>query len=105
MADIVALLGASDKFDKRIFQLSPVFGRGTTAFVSDDFPDGRRFRILAAIYDHSRKCLAHAADTLLSRLWVARQLDMLIAKRGRPELIVSDNGTELATMATPARSQ
>src|SRR5437588_7906751 len=68
-------------------------------FVSDQFVCGRRFRILA-IYDVcTRECLAVVADTSLSGKRVARELDLLIAWRGRPRMIVSDNGTELTSNA------
>jgi putative transposase len=68
-------------------------------FVSDQFVCGRRFRILA-IYDVcTRECLATVADTSLSGKRVARELDLLIAWRGRPRMIVSDNGTELTSNA------
>ncbi|MCC6718914.1 MAG: transposase family protein [Acetobacteraceae bacterium] len=36
---------------------------------------------------------------------VARELDALIARRGRPLTVVSDNGTELTSMATLTRLQ
>jgi putative transposase len=39
------------------------------------------------------------ADTSLSGLRVARQLDHLIAERGRPKMIVSDNDSELTSNA------
>jgi len=68
-------------------------------FVSDQFVCGRRFRILA-IYDVcTRECLAVVPDTSLSGKRVARELDLLIAWRGRPRMIVSDNGTELTSNA------
>jgi len=68
-------------------------------FVSDQFVCGRRFRILA-IYDVcTRECLAVIPDTSLSGKRVARELDLLIAWRGRPRMIVSDNGTELTSNA------
>jgi putative transposase len=60
---------------------------------------GRRFRILAVFDDCTRECLAAIADTSLSGLRVARELDLLIARRGRPKSIVSDNGTELTSNA------
>jgi putative transposase len=68
-------------------------------FVSDAFSDGRRFRILAVVDDYSRECLALVADTSLSGMRVTRVLDQLIATRGQPKTIVSDNGTELTSMA------
>ena len=74
--------------------------RWSLDFVSDAFTDGRRFRILAVIDDYSRECLALVADTSLSGGRVARELSAIIARRGtKPKTIVSDNGTELTSMA------
>ena len=73
--------------------------RWSLDFVSDAFTDGRRFRILAVVDDFSRECLALIADTSLSGLRIVRELDAIIARRGRPDTIVSDNGTELTSMA------
>ena len=73
--------------------------RWSLDFLSDAFADGRRFRILAIIDDFTRECLAPVPDTSLSGLRVARELDTLIASRGRPVLCVSDNRTELTGMA------
>ena len=39
------------------------------------------------------------ADTSLSGARVAREFDLLIAARGKPKMIVSDNGTELTSTA------
>lgn len=73
--------------------------RGSLDFVSAAFTDGRRFRVLAVVDDYSRECLAPAADTSLSGLRVTRELDALIHRCGWPVTIVSDNGTELTSMA------
>jgi putative transposase len=73
--------------------------RWSLDFVSDAFTDGRRFRVLAVIDDYTRECLALIADTSLSGTRVVRELDAVIAWRGRPATIVSDNGTELTSMA------
>ncbi len=73
--------------------------RWSRDFVSDSFVDGRRFRIPAVVDDYSRKCLTLAADTSLSGATVARALTALIGQRGKPHLIVSDNGMELTGMA------
>jgi putative transposase len=73
--------------------------RWSLDFLSDAFTDGRRFRILAVVDDYSRECLALVADTSLSGIRVARELDAIVARRGRPATIVSDNGTELTSMA------
>jgi putative transposase len=73
--------------------------RWSLDFVSDAFTDGRRFRILAVVDDFTRECLALVADTSLSGARVARELDAVIAARGRPHTCVSDNGPELTSMA------
>ncbi len=43
----------------------------------------------------TRACLAAIPDTSISGRRVVPELTALIARRGRPELIVSDNGTDL----------
>ena len=73
--------------------------RWSLNFVSDAFTDGRRFRVLAVVDDFSRECLALVADMSLSGLRVTRELTAIMARRGRPKTIVSDNGTELTSMA------
>jgi putative transposase len=79
--------------------------RWSLDFLSDAMTDGRRFRILAVVDDFTRQCLTLVADTSLPGLRVARELDALIAIRGRPAMIVSDNGTELTSMAMLRWSQ
>ncbi|XHO98283.1 IS3 family transposase (plasmid) [Azospirillum sp. A26] len=79
--------------------------RWSLDFVTDSFCDGRRFRILAVVDDFTRECLALVADTSLSGARVARELDTLIARRAKPLLVVSDNGTELTSMAILRWSQ
>ncbi len=68
-------------------------------FVADQFIDGRRMRILIVVDDCSRECLALIPDTSISGIRVARELDRLLADRGKPKMIVSDNGTELTSNA------
>ena len=65
--------------------------RWSLDFVSDQMTDGRRFRILTVIDNCTRECLGLVADTSLSGLRVARELDDVIRLRGRPDTIVSDN--------------
>jgi len=60
-------------------------------FVADQLVDGRRFRVLVMVGDFTRECLALVVDTSLSGQRVARELDALIALRGRPLMVVSDN--------------
>ena len=73
--------------------------RWSLDFVSDQMTDGRRFRILTVIDNCTRECLALVADTSLSGGRVARELDLIISQRGRPDTIVSDNGTEYTSNA------
>ena len=73
--------------------------RWSLDFISDAFTDGRRFRVLAVVDDFTRECLALVADTSLSGTRIARELDAVIARRGRPGTIVSDNGTEFTSNA------
>ena len=49
--------------------------------------------------DVTRECLAAIPDTSISGRRVARELTALIERRGRPGMIVSDNGTELTSNA------
>ena len=79
--------------------------RWSLDFVSDQFGSGRRFRILTVVDDFTRECLALVADTSLSGTRVARELDLIIAARGLPTTIVSDNGTELTSRAILSWSQ
>ena len=79
--------------------------RWSVDFASDTLTDGRRFRILAVVDDFTRECLCLAADTSLSGARVARELDAIILRRGRPLSCVSDNGTELTSMAMLMWSQ
>ena len=73
--------------------------RWSLDFVSDQLTDGRRFRILTVVDDCTRECLALVADTSLGGVRVARELDQLIAARGKPKMIVSDNGSEFTSNA------
>jgi putative transposase len=79
--------------------------RWSLDFVSDTLTDSRRFRILAVVDDFTRECIALIADTSLSGARVGRELDAVIAQRGPPAMIVSDNGTELTSMAILRWSQ
>jgi putative transposase len=73
--------------------------RWSLDFVSDALTDGRRFRALCVVDDFSREALAVVVDVSLSGGRVARELDRLIEHRGKPDMIVSDNGTELTSHA------
>ncbi|MBB3980368.1 transposase InsO family protein [Rhizobium azooxidifex] len=71
--------------------------RWSLDFVHDQFACGRRFRILNIVDDVTRECLAAIPDTSISGRRVARELTTLIERRGKPGMIVSDNGTELTS--------
>src|SRR6202046_50386 len=69
--------------------------RWSLDFVSDTLSDGRRFRILCIVDDFSRECLATVVDTSLGGVRVVRELERLATERAVPQVMVSDNGTEL----------
>lgn len=73
--------------------------RWSLDFVSDAMTDGRRFRVLCIIDDHTRECLALVVDTSISGFRVTRELNLLLKKHGKPHSIVSDNGTEFTSQA------
>jgi putative transposase len=64
-------------------------------FVSDVLETGRRFRVFNVEDQLTREGLAVEVDTSLPGPRVARTLDRIVAERGEPKMIVSDNGTEL----------
>ena len=73
--------------------------RWSLDFVSDQLGNGRRFRLLNVIDDFNSECLASVPDFSLSGMRVIRELEAIIAVRGKPAMIVSDNGTELTSNA------
>lgn len=73
--------------------------RWSLDFVHDQLACGRRFRILNVVDDVTRECLAAVPDTSISGRRVARELAQVIERRGKPGMIVSDNGTELTSNA------
>ena len=73
--------------------------RWSLDFVHYQLASGRRFRILNVVDDVTRECLAAVPDTSICGKRVVRELTDLIAVRGKPGMIVSDNGTELTSNA------
>ncbi len=73
--------------------------RWSLDFVHDQLVYGQRFRVLNIVDDVTRECLAAIPDTSISGRRVARELTALIERRGKPGMIVSDNGTELTSNA------
>lgn len=74
-------------------------------FVSDALADGRRIRILTIVDDFTRECLKMVVDTSLSGKRVVRELSSLVADKGIPKAITSDNGTEFTSNAILKWSQ
>jgi putative transposase len=68
-------------------------------FVSDQLADGRRFRCLTLVDDFTRQCLAIHVDTSIGGAAVADLLASLVAQRGQPAIITTDNGPELICRA------
>ena len=73
--------------------------RWSLDFVHDQLAGGRRFRILNIVDDVTRECLGAIPDTSISGRRVARELTAIIEIRGKPRMIVSDNGTEFTSNA------
>jgi putative transposase len=67
--------------------------------VSDSLAPGGKLRALAIVDEFSRECLAIEVDSSLSGARVARVLEQVVAERGLPEVIVSDNGPEFISHA------
>lgn len=68
-------------------------------FVSDAVSSGRHVRILTVVDVFTRECLALETDTSIGSLRVTRVLDRIIAERGSPQRIRSDNGPEFTSRA------
>ena len=73
--------------------------RWSMDFVSDQLVNGRRFRILNVVDDHSREMIGQLTGFSISGLRVARFLSQLIEERRRPDQIVCDNGPEFTSKA------
>jgi putative transposase len=61
--------------------------------------------VLNIVDDVTRECLAAIPDTSISGRRVARELTDLIARRGKPDMIVSDHDTEFTSNAILAWSK
>jgi putative transposase len=76
--------------------------RWSMDFVTDSLTNGRRFRSLTIVDDHSRESVAIEADFSLTGERVARVLERLALTRGLPNVITVDNGPEFAGKALDA---
>jgi len=68
-------------------------------FVSDRLADGRWFRILTVVDQYTRECLCVHPERSQTGRKVADQLTKIVALRGAPESITSDNGSEFVGKA------
>jgi putative transposase len=68
-------------------------------FVTDALASQRHVRILTVVDVFTRECLALEADTSIGSGRVVRVLDRIIAERGAPSRIRSDNGPEFTSRA------
>jgi putative transposase len=71
--------------------------RWSVDFVQDQLGDGRRLRVFNVIDDVTKERLAPVADTSISGKRAARELSAIIARRGKPDLILSEHGTEFTS--------
>jgi putative transposase len=60
-------------------------------FVHDAAASGRKFRALSVVDPYTRECLALEVDTSMGSRRVTRVLEGVIAERGAPQAIRSDN--------------
>ncbi len=65
----------------------------------DVLESGRRVRLLAVVDDFTGACLAIEVDTSLSGYRVVQVLERVIAERGRPTILMMDNGPEFVGRA------
>ena len=70
--------------------------RWSMDFTADALACGRAFRTLDIVDDFTRECLALEVDVSLPGARVVRVLERLVDLRGKPEVIVVDNGPEFA---------
>jgi len=66
-------------------------------FVSDALANGRKIRLLTVVDVHTRESLKIAVEYSLNGRAVLEVLEELIKERGKPEVILSDNGTEFTS--------
>jgi putative transposase len=71
-------------------------------FVSDQLADGRWFRILTVIDQYTRECLCAYPDRSQTGERVVEHMRRLVARRGAPESITTDNGSEFSGKAMDA---
>ena len=73
--------------------------RWSMDFVSDKLEAGSWFRILTVVDQYTRECLCAEPDRPQTAAKVVAQMKRLVALRGAPESITTDNGSEFAGRA------
>ena len=73
--------------------------RWSMDFTSDQLACGRRIRTLNVLDEHTRECPAIEVDISIGGERVCRVLDRLVAERGHPKRLLTDNGPEFTGKA------
>lgn len=73
--------------------------RWSLDFVHDQLADGRRFRVLNVVDDCTRECLLSHVGTSIPGALVTRLLENIVLERGKPKVLLSDNGPEFTGRA------
>jgi transposase InsO family protein len=68
-------------------------------FVMDQTDDGRRLKFLPIVDEYTRECLRLEVERSIEAVDVVKVLEGLMAERGAPEFIRSDNGPEFVAQA------
>ncbi len=90
---------------KRLIRLQCVFPKANASneewaldFATDALASQRHLRILSVVDVFTRECLALEPDTSLGSVRVIRVLERIIAERGAPQRIRTDNGPEFTAI-------
>ena len=65
----------------------------------DSTEDGRRLKVMPIVEEYTKECLALEVERSITAEDVVGTLDRLVAERGAPKFIRSDNGPEFTTEA------
>ena len=85
--------------------LSSANQRWSIDFVMDALADGRKIRLMTIVDDYTRESLKIPVERSITGVRVTQELSELIKSRGKPEEILSDNGTEFTCNAVLSWTQ
>jgi putative transposase len=71
--------------------------RWSMDFIHDQLGDGRRFRCLTIVDEFTRQSLAITVDHCIGGAGVVTPLERLLAQRGKPKMLITDNGPEFTS--------